>query len=183
MPADQKEKKVAFLPFHAINEFMTEEYRLQVISDVLTALSDVPENYRNQINQLTRKHVNIPGFRNSLKAPLPLRIKFSARGFEKNPYFVAAVLAAWAEIQHELREKVHNLLQLRQWEILPLDADRTKLPGFLTIWPGGENFEVLNQAFQEMHPDFNATSDNVSLMIIWISGRLPYQFSDGENDR
>lgn len=180
MSADRNDEKVSFLPFHAINEFMTAEYRLQVIRDVLTVLPSASDAYRNQINHLTRKLVVVPGFRNSLKAPIPLRIKSTVDAFEKNPNLAASILAAWADTQAELRERVYALLQSRNWELLPLEADRTRLPGFLTIWPGGENFEVLNQAFQEMYPDFNATSDDVSLMVVWISGRLPYRFTDKE---
>ena len=181
MPADQNDKKVSFLPFHAINEFMTAEYRLHLIRGVLTLLPSVPDTNRNQVNHLTRKLVIIPGFRNSLKAPLPLRIKPTVDAFEKNQNLAASILAAWADTQAELREKIHMLLQSRNWELLPLDTDRTKLPGFLTFWPGGENIEMLNQAFHEKYPDFNASSDDVSLMVVWISGRLPYQFTDEEN--
>jgi hypothetical protein len=91
---------------------------------------------------------------------------------------VAAILAAWTEAHAALKEKVQALLEARQWEILPIDADRTKLPGFITIWPRGENFEVINQAFKEMYPDTEVSDDDVSLMVVWISGRLPYQFTD-----
>ncbi len=178
MSADQNDKRVGFLPFHAINEFMTEEYRLQVIRDVLTGLPNLPDNHRNKINQLTRKLVKVPGFRNSVKAPLPIRIKSTVPAFEKKPDLAAALLAAWADAKAELRERVYALLKSRNWELLPLEIDRTKLPGFMTIWPGGENFEILNQAFGETYPDFSTTNDDVSLMVVWISTRLPYQVTD-----
>jgi lauroyl/myristoyl acyltransferase len=81
-----------------------------------------------------------------------------------------------------LRENVYTLLQARGWEILPKDAERAKLPGFITVWPHGENFEVLNQAFKEMYPEATASSDDVSLMVVWIGGRLPYQFTEPDED-
>lgn len=173
---EAEEKKVAFLPYHAINEFMLDDYRLKVIRGVLQALPDLPENLRLPLDELTRKLVRVPGFRNSLKAPAPLKAKPMAEAFEKSPQLVAAVLAAWAETQLELRQKVYDLLESRGWEILPPEADRTVIPGFLTRWPKGENFEVLNEAFNEMYPGTEAASDDVSLMVVWLSGRLPYQF-------
>jgi hypothetical protein len=177
---EKGEKKVSFLPFHAINEFMTSEYRLEVVRSTLSVLSGLPENYQNPINKLTGRLVKIPGFRHSLKAPAPLRIKPTVDAFEKSPDLVAAILAAWAKAHSGLRENVFALLQARGWEILPLDAERARLPGFITVWPHGENFEVLNQAFIEMFPDASASSDDVSLMVVWISGRLPYQFTEAE---
>jgi hypothetical protein len=179
-----EEKQVAFLPFHALNEFMRDDYRLTVIRTALKGLPNLPENFREPVEQLTRRVVRVPGFRNSQKAPAALKVKPIADAFEKNPELVAAILAAWSEVQSELRGKVYDLLKDRGWEILPAEADRTVLPGFLTVWPRGEDFEVLNDAFAEKYPGTESSSDDVSLMVVWLSGRLPYQIegSDEEED-
>jgi hypothetical protein len=176
------EKKVSFLPFHAINEFMTPEYRLVVVRSALEALPGLPESFRAPIDRLTRKHVQVTGFRNSLKAPLALKVRPLASAYEKNPELVAAVLSAWAEAHAGLRQRVYDLLKSRNWELLPPDTDRTKLPGFLTKWPKGEDFTTLNQAFVEKYPDDPAPSDDVSLMVVWLSGRLPYEMSEGNEE-
>ncbi len=182
MPLAQSDKKVSFLPFHAINEFMTPEFRLNVVRNTLVALPTLPEHQRNAINKLTSKLVKIPGFRNSLKAPGPLRTKPTIEAFEKSPTLVAAILAAWAEAHADLRQMVFDLLQKRGWELLPIDTDRTQLPGFLTVWPREENFDVIYQAFTGTYPDLLASSDDVSLMVVWLSGRLPYQFSENAEE-
>jgi hypothetical protein len=165
-----------FLPFHAINEFMRSDYRLEVIRVTLTSLPELPETYRTPIDQITRSIVQVPGFRNSAKAPLVKRIKPTADAFEKSPHLVAAILSAWSEVHSSLRQQVYDLLNERGWELLPPSADRTQLPGFLLTWPNGESFDILNQTFVEKYPDVNVSSDDVSLMIVWLSIRLPYQF-------
>ena len=180
IPEEKSEKKVSFLPFHAINEFMTSEYRLEVVRSTLAALPDLPEKFQNPINKLTGRLVKIPGFRHSLKAPTPLRIKPTVDAFEKSPDLVAAILSAWAEAHVGLQENVYALLQSRGWEILPIDAERARLPGFITVWPHGENFDVLNQAFNDMYPEAAASRNDVSLMVVWMSGRLPYQFAGAD---
>ncbi len=182
MDQDQ-DKKVQFLPFHALNEFMTTEYRLEVVRAAITVLPDLPENLRNPIDRLTKKAVVIPGFRNSIKAPSALKIKPVAQAFEKNPHLVAAILAVWAEKNHILRQQMYDLLIGRGWELLPVDADRTRLPGFITVWPKGEDFDVLNADFREKYPELEASENDVSLMAVWMSGRLPYRSSDedGQN--
>lgn len=175
------DKKASFLPFHAVNEFMRNDYRASVVRYTLNALPALPDEFRVSIDRLTRKIVKVPGFRNSAKAPTSLRIKPTIDAFEKSPALVAAVLSAWSEAHLELREKVHDLLVERGWEILPLEADRTKLPGFITKWPKGEDFEILGAAFAEKYPDLRVDSDDVSLMVVWVSGRLPY--SEEENSK
>lgn len=182
MPEEDEGKQVAFLPFHALNEFMVDEYRLRVVRATLQALPTLPENLREPVDEMTKKVVRVPGFRNSLKAPAQLKARPMAEAFEKNPELVAALLAAWAETQNELRIKVFDLLKARGWEMLPPEADRTVLPGFLTIWPRGETFEVLNTAFEEMYPGTDTSTDDISLMVVWLSGRLPYQFEGGDED-
>jgi hypothetical protein len=169
-----------FLPFHALNEFMRPDYRLTVVRSALTALPRLPASFRSPVDKLTRKIVHVPGFRDGTQAPVPLRIAPTADAFQKSPELVAAILSAWAESQTDLRAKVHTLLQSRNWELLPPEADRTKLPGFMTKWPKGEDFDILNTAFSEAHPGETATTDDVSLMIVWLSVRLPYAAHEDE---
>jgi hypothetical protein len=172
--------QVEFLPFHALNEFMRPDYRLSVVRTALNALPGLPSGFRAPIDKLTKQVVRVPGFRNGAQAPTPMKVGPMAAAFEKSPELVAAVLAAWAESLPDLRQKVYDLLKSRNWEVLPSEADRTKIPGFLTHWPKGEDFEVLNKAFAEAYPGFSPTTDDVSLMVVWISGRLPYHVDEDD---
>jgi hypothetical protein len=162
-----------------LNEFMVDDYRLRVVRTTSRPCQLYPRTCVKRSTS-SQRLVRVPGFRNSLKAPAQLKVRPMAEAFEKNPELVAAILAAWAETQTELRIKVYTLLKARGWEVLPPEADRTVLPGFLTQWPKGETFEVLNAAFEQMYPGTEASSDDVSLMVVWLSGRLPYQFEDEE---
>lgn len=196
------ENQVEFLPFHAINDFMRSDFRLIVVKSTLNALNSLPESHRNAINHLTKKLVKIPGFRHSDKAPNIVRAVPTANAFEKSPDLVAAILAAWAEAHPSLRTQVYELLVSRGWKtfpaemhsladipplktekdwgILPAEADRTKLPGFLIYWPKGETFEVLYQAVSEKYPEAPFSIDEVSLMAVWLSLRLPVHIVDEE---
>jgi len=175
------DKKAQFLPFHAINEFMRSDYRTSVVRYTLNALPSLPDEYRSPIERLTRKTVKVPGFRNSAKAPASMRVKPTVEAFEKNSALVAAILSAWSEAHSDLRQQVHDLLSERGWEILPPEADRTKLPGFITKWPKGEDFELLNAAFAELYPNLQVDNDDISLMVVWVSVRLPYDV-EGDDD-
>jgi hypothetical protein len=176
-------KHASFLPFHAINEFMRPDYRAEVVRAALQALPALSELQRAQIEKLTRRSVKVPGFRNSAKAPAALRVKPTAEAFEKSSGLVAAILSAWSEAHPQLRSEINDLLADRGWEILPIEADRTKIPGFLTRWPKGEDFETLTKAFAERYPQSEAASDDVSLMVVWLSGRLPYEIAGDDPDK
>lgn len=167
-------KQVQFLPFHAINEFMLDDYREQVIRLVLSSAAELPAEQQISLEKLTRKRVNIPGFRNSAKAPVNLRLKGVSESFEKSPPMAAAILAGWAELHPELRQQVYDLLSAQAWEILPIEADRTKLPGFLPYWPFEQDFDSLFQAYQAAYPESGVEQNDVSLMVVWLSTRLPY---------
>lgn len=169
-------KEVQFFPFHAINEFMTDEYREAVIRSVLQGQSELPESLKTSLERLTQKTVRVPGFRKSSKAPAGLRLKPTIEAFQKNPALAAVILAAWAALHAQLCAQVFDLLRARGWELLPADADRTKLPGFLTKWQKGEDFDTLYQAYLQQYQDHDASKDDVSLMVVWLSGRLPYEF-------
>lgn len=176
------EEMTEFLPFHAINEFMRDDYRLEVVRTALTALPDLPAEQREAVERLTRRLVQTPGFRNSAKAPVAKRVRPTAEAFAKNHLLVAAILSAWSSAQAELRQRVYDLLTERGWELLPLDADRAQLPGFFTHWPKSEDFEIINKAYAEKYPDHPASTDDVSLMTVWLTVSLPYDFEEDDEE-
>jgi hypothetical protein len=179
---DMENKETAqFLPYNAINEFMLNDYRLTVLQKVFGGMDHLPPSLKSALTGSIRRLFNIPGFRNPAQAPASLKIRGAVAPFEKNAAFTGQILAGWAELNSDLMQQVYHLLKDRNWEVLPLDADRTQIPGFLTHWPKGETYEALNQAFSEQHPESPATEDDVRLMVVWISGRLPYEMVEGED--
>lgn len=173
--------KMQFLPFSAINIFMRPDYRSEVIKKVFNSIPDVPEELRSKFTHLTKKFITVPGFRNSALAPLAIRVKPYSVAFEKTPEVAAFTLDIWRRANSLLSENVYNLLKARNWEIIPQDADRIKLPGFLITWPKGETFETINNAYKEMYPDDAIKDDDISLMAVWLSLRLPYQDEEKED--
>ena len=169
-----EDNKLRFLPFHAINEFMLPEYRIEVLSSVLKSLEKLSESDRNTINKDIKKMVTVQGFRNSMMAPLPMKIKNAEHVFEKQPSFVADILNGWGSLHQDLRNKVYLLLNERNWKTPDLETDRTKLPGFLTTWPQSETFETLITAYREKYPADPESDNNISLMVVWVSARLPF---------
>ncbi len=67
---------------------------------------------------------------------------------------------------------------LKEWPIFPIKFNRTKLPGFFTHWPIGEDFDVLYNQFIELFPQAESSIDKVSLMVVWLSMRLPYHVDE-----
>lgn len=160
---------------------MLNDYRHKVIQTVFLNFDRLPGGRRSAINNLVKRQIQVPGFRNSAQAPAGVKARAAGATFEKSPDFVAQILQGWSEIHPELREKVHAFLTAREWEILPADADRTKLPGFLPKWPQGQDYDVLGQAFAEMYPDETVDENDLRLMIVWLSGRLPYDMYGDED--
>ena len=176
------DKQAQFFPYHAINEYMLPDYRLKVIQTVYLGLDRLSNERRSAINGLVKRHVQVPGFRNSPQAPAGVKGRASVSVFERHPEFVAQILQGWSELQPDLRQKVYDFLKTREWEVLPPEADRTKLPGFLPEWPKDQNYDVLENGFKEMFPDFQYQENDLRLMIVWLSGRLPYDLGEEEEE-
>jgi hypothetical protein len=174
-PKNPEKPKMEFIPFHAINEFMRVDYRMILLRNTLLALPDLSPKTQASINRLTKKHVKVPGFRNSAKAPASVKAVSMVKPFEKQPKLVAAVLAGWAEANPDLRSQIFELLNGFGWKLLPLEADRTRLPGFLTQWPEENDYEEIYEGFTEAYPDSEYGIDDVSLMAVWLSLRLPVE--------
>ena len=170
-----KEKQMQFLPFHALNEFMRDDFRLGVLRLVMAGMPKLSKPVGSGINRMVKKLVQVPGFRNGALAPAPIKAKSSVKAFEKSPDFTGLVLAGWTELQPELAGQMHALLEAHGWKILPLDANRTKMPGFMIQWPQEDDFDTLYGSFREANPDSEASDDDLGLMAVWLSGRLPYE--------
>ena len=167
------EKRTQFIPFNAVNEFLLPEYRLKILQQAFSELNNLPEGRRNAISRLVKKLVTVAGFRNSALAPAPVKARAAVSTFEKSAEFSGQIMGAWYELHPELAQKVYDLLKARNWELLPLDADRSKLPGFLTRWPQAETFEVLDDAYAAQYPADGEHEYDINMMIAWLSGRLP----------
>ncbi len=175
------DKRISYFPFHAINEYMLPEFRLNVIGAVLRDLEKLPGERRSAINNMIKRYVSVPGFRNSSAAPLAVKVRNAVTTFERRPDFAAQVLQGWSELHSELREKVYAVLQARSFEaVLPADADRSKLPGFLTKWPKNETYEALDEAFYAANPGDTTSTDDIRLMVVWLVNRLPYDLFEEE---
>jgi hypothetical protein len=176
--------QVQFIPFHGINEFMLNDYRQHVLMAVFGGFDRLSGARKGALNGLVKKFVSVPGFRNSTQAPAGVKARAAVSVFERRPEFVGQVLQAWSELNPELRQKVYDFLKAREWEILPPDTDRAKLPGFLVTWPEGQDYDVLGKAYAEMYPNDTPAENDLRLMIVWLAGRLPYDMyaDDDEED-
>jgi hypothetical protein len=193
-------EQTEFLPFQAINNYMRPDFRLAVIRETLNGQASIQENLSDDLNQRIKKYVSVPGFRNSEKAPAFIKVVPTSKAFEKYPELVASLLACWAEIYTRLREEVYSVLKSRNWKtlseteisptledfseivkewpIFPILMDRTKLPGFYSHWPKAEEFEVIYSSYTEKYPDSTVSIDKVSLMVVWLAMRLPFQVDE-----
>jgi len=169
-------EKEEFLPFHAINEFMRDDYRLTVLTEVLGASDRLTPEKRSAIGKMITRYVSVPGFRNGNLAPVGKKARASASLFERSSEFVALVVESWSHLHPELATTMFEVLSEHAWENLqPLEVDRSQLPGFSIHWPKQDNFAGLIKAAHEKNPALAGESeDNISLMAVWIGDRLPY---------
>lgn len=171
----EEKPQMQFIPFHAINEFMRTDFRMILLRSTLLALPDLPSKTQASVNKLTKKYVKVPGFRNSAKAPASVKAVGMVKAFEKQPQLVAAMISAWSEANLELRGQVFNVLTDYGWKLLPQEANRTRLPGFLTQWPEEEDYDKIYDTYNEAYPEGEYSIDEVSLMAVWLSLRLPVE--------
>ena len=175
------EKYVEYLPFNAVNEFMRDDYRSVILSEVMTHLESLPEELRKDLSRLISKFIKIPGFRNSAMAPAAMKARNAVNLFQKSGAFAGTVIESWTSLHPELKSGIWTVLNERGWEPLPLDANRTKLPGFQIHWPKTDTFEVLQGETKKANPSLTETDDDISLMAVWVGNRLPYDlFTEGE---
>ncbi|MCD4753117.1 MAG: hypothetical protein K8R40_08610 [Anaerolineaceae bacterium] len=178
----KKQKKAQFLPWSAINAFMLQDFQHEVLHAVLGSYDRLTSAQRSGLNKMIKRGVTVNGFRNAVAAPLAIKVNSSVSLFESNAAFAGLILASWSSLFPELRKQVYELLLSREWELLPEETDRTKLPGFLAQWPKQDEFDVLVAAFRDTYGTETYSDNQISLMSVWLSGRLPYELVDLAKD-
>ncbi len=179
----EKTNQQKYLPFHAVNEFMRDDYRLTILQEVLSEQSATPVEIRNRIGRMISKGVKIPGFRNSNQAPVAIKVKNSTSLFENSPEFAALVMEAWSNLHTKLKRDMAEVLHDRGWNIPSAEIDHSQLPGFQIDWIKGDTFEVLIGEIKKKNPDLQESDDNISLMAVWIGNRLPYNLYEDESSQ
>lgn len=180
MISKSEEQKITFIPFNAINEFMLDDYRRQVISEVLESRRQ-DGDAKSTLDKVIKQAVFVPGFRNPVSAPVTLLTNPLITAFEKKPKVTATVLQIWAKAHTDLAVQVGDLLKSDHWEIFPIDTDHLKLPGFYPSWPDDSNFDTIFNEFRERYPDSTVIQNDVALMTVWLSNRLPFNLNNPED--
>ena len=164
---------VEYLPYKAVNIFINREYLEQLIETVLKGYNNLSKEKRLAFVKQFRQYVNILGFRNAIRAPLSLQIKAHASAFEAKNEVVPFTLSTWAELNPNLASEVESWLESEGWKGLKKERDFNETEGFLSDWPEKLSFDKLVKKFKKAKPDVKPNRDDLILMVLWISGKLP----------
>lgn len=165
--------EIEYLPFKSINVFINRDYLERVIRLVLQEYRQLPkEKARSFVTQF-REHVNILGFRNTIKAPISLQVNALASAFEEKNEVVPFTLSTWTLVRSSLAAEVKSWLKSEGWKGLSVDREFNDTEGFLSDWPKKLTFGKIIKDFKKTKPDVEFENDDLILMVIWISGKLP----------
>jgi hypothetical protein len=167
-----------YLPYKAINVLIEREYLEKVLGMILKNKDKLPKEELIILNNLFKQYVNVLGFRNPVRAPLPLQIKAYASAFEQKDEVIPSSLSAWAKINLDFAEQVKSWLETEGWNDLALERRYTEGEGFINDWPEKFSFDQLEKKFKKANPSTDYNRDDLILMVIWISGRLPKEQTD-----
>jgi len=161
------------LPFKTINVYLERGFLEKILEQILRNIRNLPKETQIEFTQVFKKFVTVLGFRNPLHAPLPLQIKAFANAFEEKEEIIPFTLSAWATLNNELANGVFDWLKSKKWTDLEKNRGYEDSLGFSNDWPESQPLESISKKFEESNPKIQSTDDEIMLMILWISGRLP----------
>ncbi len=157
---------MAFLP-----PVMDPDHALSVIDRALDYRGNASDSVRSRLNSAIVQSVNVPGFRDSSKAPRPqLREPVLAAILTgPNEKLAGEVLRCWVESNETLRNVVSDHLTSKE---MAADGPDLQRGVFGSIWLrhewAAECEEIANGA---TNGRFDA--DDMALMLCYVSGRVP----------
>ena len=165
-------------PYKAINVFLDRDYLEQFLEKLLKEKETLPKKVQISFNNELKKYVTILGFRNPVRAPLPLQVNAYASAFEEKDEVIPFTLSTWTKIASEFAEGVMTWLQVDGWDDIALERQFDENEGFKKEWPEALTFDKLVEGFKKANPDLDFSRNDIILMVLWISGRLPNQEID-----
>ncbi len=162
-----------YLPYKTINVFINRDYLEIVLHDILIGVKKLSKAKQITFSKFFKKYINILGFRDPTRAPLPLRINAYISAFEGKDEVIPFTLSTWAKIKSGFANKVSAWLDAEGWKDLSLERDYNEEEGFLTNWPKKLTFDKLVKKFKKDNAEIKFSRDDLILMVLWISGQLP----------
>ncbi len=162
-----------YLPYKTINVFIEQDYLRHILEFILQNINLLPKEDQITFGSSFREHVNILGFRNPMRAPLPLQLNAYINAFEEKDEIIPFTLSTWTKLNKDFAKEVKEWLESEGWKELSLTRVFNETEGFINNWPADLTFEKLKKEFKKAHPDLDFDEDDLILMILWISGQLP----------
>lgn len=161
------------LPYKAINVFIEEDYLQKVLETILSRIDEMEKEDRFSFISDFKQHVSVLGFRNPIRAPLSIQVKAYLSAFEAKDEVIPFTLSAWAKLNAVLAQLVENFLDSEGWKELRIERKYNEGEGFSNDWPEKLSFDKLVKNFKKANPDADFSRDDLILMALWISGKLP----------
>lgn len=154
-----------------INNIMTPGYRETVIRKVFNSRSTLSPETNSRVVDVVRKFVTVPNFRlgHANKAPIAIKVKGTARCFERDNEVCSTFLKAWVEASLSLQNAV------KQYALTNSEFKAMKVnwqSGFPASWATSD-LTASSRAFCEQFPEYAEQDNDVCLMLCLEFGRLP----------
>jgi hypothetical protein len=168
-------------PMIALNIYLLPGFRQEILDEVLSGLSSLPEEDRREVMSSVRENVKISGFRNPFSAPKAVLMRRMEAVFFKQSRFAKSMLKAWAAGQEPLQNPVKAVIDTLNFQPNPQAPDYPDPENaFLTGWPEKTSYQKIADLIRAQEPSLNASTDTLALMTVWLSGCLPDPISAGE---
>lgn len=162
-----------YLPYKTINVFIERDHLQKILESILQNIKTLPKDDQISFGNFFREHVEIFGFRNPMRAPLPLQINAFVRAFEDKDEVIPFTLSTWTKINENFSKIVKEWLNSKGWKELRFEKKFDETEGFTRDWPENLTFENLKEEFNKVQKDLEYEDNDLMLMIMWISGKLP----------
>lgn len=161
------------LSFKTINVFVERDFLESKLESILQNINKLHKDDQIAFSNQFKKYVNVLGFRNPVRAPLPLQVNAYASAFEEKEEIVPFTLSIWTKLNQDFANQVKNWLDAEGWQDLSLERTFEDSEGFINDWPKKLTLDKLVKKFEKDNPDMTFSRDDLILMVMWVSGQLP----------
>jgi hypothetical protein len=166
-----------YLPYKTINVLMDRDYLDQILEDVLVGKNKLSKKEQITFSNQFRHYIKVLGFRNPTIAPFPLQLRAYRSAFIEKDEVIPFTLSVWVKTHLEFADKVKTWMENNDWKTLGFEREYQESEGFTNAWPDNLSLDQLVSNFEKDHPDAKFDRNDLILMVIWLSGKLPQEES------